>query len=132
MINLGYGRFVSANDVSVVAEQKSAKFRATTEGELNGKPASECSEDELTIDAFVVVTPKIGQPIGLRAHDGLVENYAKAVVCAINNGEDVDDPDQYKFVEPDTAVEKVVNMHEAAEANDRASNEAQAESATNN
>lgn len=114
MINLGYGRFVSASDVSCVAEQRSAKFRATTDGHLNGKPTEEVSDDELTMDAFVVVTPKIGQPIGLRTTDDLVRDYTEAVVAAINSGEDVVSPEQYEFVEPVVeAGEKVMPFDEA-------------------
>jgi hypothetical protein len=89
LVHVGYNRYVSPSDVSAVAAQKSAKFRATSEGNLNGKPLEEVSDDELTIDAFVVITPKIGQVIGLKTTDDKVAAYTAAVVNAINVGQDV-------------------------------------------
>ena len=107
IIHLGYGRYVNANDVSCISQQKSAKFLATTDGHLNGTPVDEVSDDELTIDAFVVVTPKIGQPIGLRTTDDKVEAYTTEVVNAVNESRDVVHPSDYEPSEKESP-EKIV------------------------
>tara|TARA_B110000881_G_scaffold210844_1_gene218659 strand:+ start:767 stop:1192 length:426 start_codon:yes stop_codon:yes gene_type:complete len=124
VIALGQNKYIATAAVASVNVQLSAKFRATETGFLDGKPIDEVSNEEMTLDAFVLVWPTIGSVIGLKTSDDLAVAYAEEIVDAINFGHDVVGSEKFAYVEPEKEENPIIKLHEQAEAESRAADEA--------
>jgi hypothetical protein len=100
MIHLGHSKYIDSAYVASISTQKSAVFRATQDGTLDGVAISELSEDALSIDAFILVYPKVGSPIGLCPTDEVLDDYAFEIRKAIQEDRDIDNAELYEYIPP--------------------------------